>query len=180
MAIKRTGSLFKGLGSAYSKFSGMQRETYDLAPKIAEIKKNMEKDRIAREQRMKTFNAAVSLFSTGMQNLESQKGIDIGQTLTQGTTPDRNFMDNLNVFFGGPSGDPMGQFGAVGQAAGNQNELEKLLEIFGNKGTIPNKPDLAPEREILPTSESKKKIEDLKKIFEEQEEFSDFRFSIFN
>jgi len=134
MAIKRTGSLFKGLGSAYSKFAGMQRETYDLAPKIAEIKKNMEKDRIAREQRMKVFNTAVSIFSGGMQNLETQKGIDIGKTLTEGTVPDRSFLDDLGVFFGGPSGDPTGHYGAVGSSAGNQSELERMLEMFGSKG----------------------------------------------
>jgi len=129
-----TGSLFTGLGSAYSKFAGMRSETYDLAPKIAEIKKNMEKDRIAREQRMKVFNTAVSIFSSGLQNIEKQKGIDIGKTLTEGTTPERNIWDNAAVFFGGPSGDPTGQYGAVGSAAGNQSELEKMLEIFGSKG----------------------------------------------
>ena len=131
MAIKPTGSLFQNIGSSFSKFSQMKTETYDLGPKIAQIKKNMEEDRRRRDERSKVFNMAVSLFSGGMSNLESQTGIEIGKTLSEGTTPNRGFFENMNVFLGGPSGDPTGKFGAIGQVAGDQGSLERLLKISG-------------------------------------------------
>lgn len=168
MAIKRTGSIFQGIGSSFNKFSQMKSETYDLAPKIALIKKNMEEDRKKREERARVFQMAVSIFSGGMQNLEAQKGIDIGKTLSEGVVPERNLLDKISTFFGGPSGDPTGQFGAIGESAGNQSELERMLEIFAKPE--PSRPEvkLPQYEEILPEEE-----EDLR-------EKSDFRFSIFN
>ena len=163
--MKPTGSFFQNIGSAYNKFGQMQSQGYELGPKIELIKKRMEEDRKKREERMKIFNAAVSMFSTGMQNWETQKGIDVGKTLSEGTVPSRSLWDKLGIAFSGPTGDPTGKYGAIGSSAGNLDTLQKLLDIFGRKGTT----ELAPVPPPPPPSYP-----------EDEEEKSDFRFSIFS
>ena len=160
--MKPTGSLFQGIGSSCAKFSQLQSETYDLGPKIAQIKKNMEEDQERRANRAKIFQSAISIFAGGMQILEAQKNIDIGQTLTEGAVPERGFMDNLNTFLGGPSGDPTGKFGAIGESAGDQGSLERLLEMSGSKGTIPNPTDYSDEFQV---KSNETMFDQLNKIF---------------
>ena len=94
----------------------------------------MEEDRRKREERMRVFNSAVSLLSGGIANWEAQKEIDIGRTLSEGVVPERSLLDKIGIGLTGPTGDPTGKFKAIGSSAGNQSQLERLLEMFGDKG----------------------------------------------